>query len=435
MSVFWGSRAVFSLLDSLPDAVALLDESFRIVFWNKTAEKLYSIPRNEVENQSFGFFSNSDILPSIREHWDQTSQWRGDISSRTGNRENILVSWKLQPAGFEIDGFSGILGIGQDITEHKQAERILEIKRSFFTELSRANGIDDILHLCLNRAIEVSSMDCGGLYLIDPETGCADLKYSKGLSDHFVESVKYYDKGHERIGMILKETPIYYESNQLQEAVTTDFENEGLQSLAVIPIVCDGQVFGSIHVASHERLTIAPSARCALETITCQTGLLITKHRSFDNLSVTQRKYRQLFENMNEGMALHDLIYSETGEAVDYRIIDVNPAFERILGISRKQAVGEKATVLYQTNPPPFFDEYRTVATTGEPKQFEIYFPPLDKYFRIRAICPSKGSFATLFEDISEAKRAIVALKEREESYRALVDHSPDVIIRFDSGT
>jgi len=43
------------------------------------------------------------------------------------------------------------------------------------------------------------------------------------------------------------------------------------------------------------------------------------------NLSDSEHKFRTLFENLTEGVALHEMIYDENGKAVDYRILDVIP--------------------------------------------------------------------------------------------------------------
>jgi PAS domain S-box-containing protein len=60
----------------------------------------------------------------------------------------------------------------------------------------------------------------------------------------------------------------------------------------------------------------------------------------------------------------------------------------------------------YGVDVPPYFEIYSRVALTGKPEVFETYFAPLDKYFSISVYCPYKGSFATIFENITERKKA-----------------------------
>ena len=57
----------------------------------------------------------------------------------------------------------------------------------------------------------------------------------------------------------------------------------------------------------------------------------ITNMKKLDRkLRVSERKYRLLFENMTTGFALHEMIYDEDGKAIDYRFLDINPAFEEL---------------------------------------------------------------------------------------------------------
>ena len=57
-------------------------------------------------------------------------------------------------------------------------------------------------------------------------------------------------------------------------------------------------------------------------------------------LQESEERYRRLFESMNEGFALHELLYDESGEPCDYRFLDINPAFERQTGLKRQDVIG-----------------------------------------------------------------------------------------------
>jgi PAS domain S-box-containing protein len=134
----------------------------------------------------------------------------------------------------------------------------------------------------------------------------------------------------------------------------------------------------------------------------------------------SEEKFRLLFTQMVEGGALHEIAYNSSGVPVDYRILDVNPAFEQILGLKREDVIGKTGMEAYGVTDPPYLDIYARVARTGEPAVFETYFPPMAKYFSISAYCPSKGRFATIFEDITEHKRAEEELKRKNDELNAL---------------
>ena len=138
----------------------------------------------------------------------------------------------------------------------------------------------------------------------------------------------------------------------------------------------------------------------------------------------SHQKFYSLYMNMTEGAALHELVYDESGNPVDYVIIETNKAFETQLGILRENILGKTSRVAYQVNEPPYFETYLKVAQTGDPLTFETYFPPLEKHFSISAYSPYKGSFATVFQDITERKMAEMAVSQTNDALAFLAQYS-----------
>lgn len=132
-------------------------------------------------------------------------------------------------------------------------------------------------------------------------------------------------------------------------------------------------------------------------------------------LQESEAHLRSLFANMNEGVALHELVMDEAGQAVNYRVIDVNPQYEEIVGVSRDEVVGKLATEIYGTVTPPYLDFYAPVALTGESSYLETYFAPLDKHFFISIAPWGRCGFATLFLDVTDRKRSEEAQKQFDE--------------------
>jgi len=151
------------------------------------------------------------------------------------------------------------------------------------------------------------------------------------------------------------------------------------------------------------------------------TGRDITERKKAENdLQKSEKKFHSLYSTMNEGVCLHEIIYDESGEAVDYRIIDINPSYEKILSITRGQAVGSIASELYGAGEPPYLEVYAKVTDSGEPVSFETYFSPIDKYFNISVFSPDKGKFATVFSDITKRKKAEEKIKQQNIQLRRL---------------
>jgi len=47
----------------------------------------------------------------------------------------------------------------------------------------------------------------------------------------------------------------------------------------------------------------------------------------------TEQLFRSLYQHMGKGVALHEVILDETGEPINYRILDVNPQYEGFTGL------------------------------------------------------------------------------------------------------
>ena len=135
------------------------------------------------------------------------------------------------------------------------------------------------------------------------------------------------------------------------------------------------------------------------------------RKKAEESLQATSDKFKALFENMTEGVALHEMIY-DGDQAVDYRILDINPAYERHTGLAKKKARGLLASELYGTGAPPYFEEFARVAFSRVPYSFETYFPPLERHFHISVFSPEQGFFATVFEDITDRKKTLEQLEK-----------------------
>jgi len=150
------------------------------------------------------------------------------------------------------------------------------------------------------------------------------------------------------------------------------------------------------------------------------------RKRTEGALKESEENFRLLFENMTEGVALHEMVRDSAGRAVDYRILTVNPAYARNTGIPVEKTEGALASELYNTGDPPYLGEYEEVVTSGRPLFFDTYFAPLKKHFYISALRTKPEQFATVFSDITEARRAEEALRLSEEKYRTVADYNYD---------
>ncbi len=134
---------------------------------------------------------------------------------------------------------------------------------------------------------------------------------------------------------------------------------------------------------------------------------------SLDAVKQSEERFHSLYSAMTEGVALHELVFDNAGTPINYRLLDVNPAYESILGLSRESVIGKLATEVYGAT--PFLEEFSAVALTGKPLRFEPPYEPMGKTFSISVFSPGKNQFASVFRDITVQAQAQHALRESEE--------------------
>jgi PAS domain S-box-containing protein len=134
------------------------------------------------------------------------------------------------------------------------------------------------------------------------------------------------------------------------------------------------------------------------------------------------KQYKDLFDNMIDGFAIHEIIADEWGNPVDYVFLEVNPAFESYTGLNPEFITGKRVTELIPDIEPYWITTYGQVAFTGVQLFIENYSAQLDKWFKVTAYSPERGYFATIFEDITDRKKSEDLLKERDERYKRLFE-------------
>ncbi|MDD4652918.1 MAG: PAS domain-containing protein, partial [Methanothrix sp.] len=88
-------------------------------------------------------------------------------------------------------------------------------------------------------------------------------------------------------------------------------------------------------------------------------------------LKQAEHDYRTLFQEMLDGFALHEIICDGQGNPINYRFLDVNPAFERLTGLKKEDLIGSTVLEVLPGTEKHWIEIYGKVALTGEPAFFE----------------------------------------------------------------
>jgi two-component system, cell cycle sensor histidine kinase and response regulator CckA len=124
-----------------------------------------------------------------------------------------------------------------------------------------------------------------------------------------------------------------------------------------------------------------------------------------DHALESEGRYRDLFHSMLDGYALHEMIYDNEGAPVDYRFLEVNPAFERLTGLDARDLVGRTLLEALPGSESYWIETYGKVARDGGTIRFENYFEPLDRHYEVVAYQPKPDHFACAFTDVTERRK------------------------------
>lgn len=179
----------------------------------------------------------------------------------------------------------------------------------------------------------------------------------------------------------------------------------GINSVQTTPLYSrSGKLVGMISTHWNEPHQPTEWELGLLDVLARQAADLIEQRHYERKLRKSEEKYRTLFENMNEGFFLAQIICDESGKPVDYLHLAANPALDKVIGLKSDEIIGKTRREV-QLPPSPWIDIFGKVALTGQSTAFEGFSEGLDRHFLIRAFSPKLGQFACLIEDITNRKK------------------------------
>lgn len=180
-----------------------------------------------------------------------------------------------------------------------------------------------------------------------------------------------------------------------------------------------------IHTASDGRKIIVESRHQLFEVGDGKKLVLETNR----DITARETQYRTLFEGMQEGACFCRAIYDGDGQLIDWLYLDVNPALEKILGISGM--AGKNNSDLFprmRESNPKLFETFGRVVRTGMPGEFEGYLEGQDMWLYVSVFSPARGHFIAIGKDITKRKMRENELKTVKLRLEQLLAASPAVI-------
>jgi PAS domain S-box-containing protein len=152
------------------------------------------------------------------------------------------------------------------------------------------------------------------------------------------------------------------------------------------------------------------------------------RQRTEAALRESEESYRMLFNSIDEGYFLCDVLFDEQGAPVDMLYVDANPAATRMVGADYRGKRLREMDPAYESY---WFEIFGRVARTGVGERLERYAAPDQKWysFYISKIGDDASRrVAVVFQDITARKQAEAALHESEQQFRLMADAVPQIV-------
>jgi signal transduction histidine kinase len=144
----------------------------------------------------------------------------------------------------------------------------------------------------------------------------------------------------------------------------------------------------------------------------------------------SENQYLTLFNSIDEGFCTVEVIFDDNNKPIDYRFLEINPAFEEQTGLVN--AKGKLMRELAPDHEEYWFEIYGEVALTGQPMRFVNEAKSLNRWYDVYAfkIDKEKKEVAILFNDITKFKETEKQLTEYQNSLEEKVNQRTDELAK-----
>ena len=330
----------------------------------------------------------------------------------------------------------------QEIAERRQHEQLESLRLRIFERLAQGGALVEVLDLVVAYVEQAYGDLLGSIMLTDAEGKQLFVAAAPSMPTEYSAAIDGIDIA-DGIGSC--GTAVWRSETVIVDDIRSHPHWRNYKSLALKhgllacwsePILdSSGKVLGTFCIYRRE-----PGRPSAAETELVRqashlAAIALERKRAEIMLRENEQRYREIFDNVS------DILYLlEVSEDRDFRYIEVNPAFEKMVGLPRSTIVGSHAgTVPASGTAQRLAAQYRRCLEAGEQIDEEVELelaggtrnyhatltPVYDADGRIRLI-------TGISRDITERRQVEALRHAREQEFRALVEHSPDTIIRYD---
>ena len=316
--------------------------------------------------------------------------WKGEIKNRAKDGSEYWVSSVINPIKDSSGKIKQYISIRQDITERKNAEIQLAESEKFLSTI--LENIPNMIFIKDARDLSFLMFNKAGEQLLgykkDDLLGKNDYDFfPKEQADYFTSKDKSV-----------------FEKNDLILIQEENIETKNG------PRILSTKKIGILDNNGNRKYLLGIS-----EDIS-------ERKKSALVLLESEKKFRELFENLIDEVHLWKLIKDETGKITGWQLVDANPSALKSWGKSIQQIIGKTANEIFGSDAhTQFMPIVEKIFKTGKPHNWQEYFLPTDQYLYMESI-PFGDQFISTGKDITEQKKVEQALKESELRFSIAIE-------------
>jgi len=151
-------------------------------------------------------------------------------------------------------------------------------------------------------------------------------------------------------------------------------------------------------------------------------------------LRASEARYRKLFESIGEMLTVYSVERDESGQIIERRLLDANPAFLRAVRVASVDEIrGRTSSEIFgESWSRSHLQPIQEALATGQPRVQEVYRSEDGRHYITTVVPLDANTYLGTARDITERKRAEEAIREREEWLDVTLHSIGDGVISTD---
>ncbi|MCX7515357.1 PAS domain-containing protein [Frateuria hangzhouensis] len=417
------ARFLTGILDSISDYVYAFDRKRRFVYVNQATRKLFG-PKVDPAGKTFLELGYPQALAQRLDGHVRRILQTGEtiedevyFTNPAGTRAYYEFVWSpVRGDGARIEQ---VVGVSRDTSDRRRMEERLrqgEERQAFLLQLDeRIRGLGDAAQIMatvsdmVGRYLEVGRCgygevsDCGQYFSVERDWTDGDMPSLAGrvrLADFGVEVVHQYRAGRT---VVLDDT---LQDARTRSAEPAYAEAGRLRAGVGVPLFKGGRFVAAFYVHQSRPRAWRDEEVALLGEVAERTWAAVARARAERALRESERRYRTLFDAIDEGFCMVEKVDTAPGQPSDYRYLASNPAFVAHTGVGG--VIGRTMREVFPQAPPFWYDTFDTVIGSGDSFRFEHGLIAQGRVLDVYACRLDDGTHrrvAVVFNDITERKR------------------------------